>query len=127
MNRSISKEQTYREIERIFRTLLPQNGLAVREEQIALCYTMIGHPVSKQYRPLRCRRRDRQNLCLSDRLHFAEKIRAPCACRFPVRGGLHLQRRLAGRYHWRIHSIFIPDFSGEPHHLQAHPGNGAKR
>lgn len=41
MNRSISKEQTYREIERIFRTLLPQNGLAVREEQIALCYTMM--------------------------------------------------------------------------------------
>lgn len=41
MNGSISKEQTYREIERIFRTLLPQNGLAVREEQIALCYTMM--------------------------------------------------------------------------------------
>ena len=41
MNRSISKEQAYGEIERIFRTLLPQNGLAVREEQIALCYAMM--------------------------------------------------------------------------------------
>ncbi len=35
------KEQAHGEIERIFRILLPQNGLAVREEQIALCHTML--------------------------------------------------------------------------------------
>ena len=35
------KEQAHGEIERIFRILLPQNGLAVREEQIALCHSML--------------------------------------------------------------------------------------
>lgn len=35
------KEQAHGEIERIFRILLPQNGLAVREEQIALCHVML--------------------------------------------------------------------------------------
>ena len=35
------KEQAHGEIERIFRILLPQNGLAVREEQIALCHAML--------------------------------------------------------------------------------------
>ena len=40
MNNSL-KEQAHGEIERIFRILLPQNGLAVREEQIALCHAML--------------------------------------------------------------------------------------
>ena len=35
------KEQAHGEIERIFRILLPQNGLAVREEQVALCHAML--------------------------------------------------------------------------------------
>ena len=35
------REQAHGEIERIFRILMPQNGLAVREEQIALCHTML--------------------------------------------------------------------------------------
>ena len=35
------KEQAHGEIERIFRILLSQNGLAVREEQIALCHAML--------------------------------------------------------------------------------------
>ena len=35
------REQAHGEIERIFRFLMPQNGLAVREEQIALCHTML--------------------------------------------------------------------------------------
>ena len=34
------KEQAHGENERNFRTLLPQNGLAVREEQIALCHAL---------------------------------------------------------------------------------------
>ena len=37
------KEQAHGEIERIFRILLPQNGLAVREEQIALCHAGRHH------------------------------------------------------------------------------------
>lgn len=41
MNKPTLKEQAHGEIERIFRILLPQNGLAVREEQIALCHAML--------------------------------------------------------------------------------------
>ena len=40
MNQDL-KKQAHREIERIFRILLPQNGLAVREEQISLCHAML--------------------------------------------------------------------------------------
>ena len=46
MNKPTLKEQAHGEIEKIFRILLPQNGLAVREEQITLCHTMLdkeGH------------------------------------------------------------------------------------
>ena len=41
MNNPTLKEQAHGEIEKIFRILLPQNGLAVREEQITLCHTML--------------------------------------------------------------------------------------
>ncbi len=41
MNKPPLKEQAHGEIERIFRILLPQNGLAVREEQITLCQAML--------------------------------------------------------------------------------------
>ena len=41
MNHPSLKEQAHGEIERIFRILLPQNGLAVREEQVALCHAML--------------------------------------------------------------------------------------
>lgn len=41
MNTPSPKGQIHEEIEKIFRTLLPQNGLAVREEQVALCHIML--------------------------------------------------------------------------------------
>ena len=41
MNKPTLKEQANGEIEKIFRILLPQNGLAVREEQITLCHAML--------------------------------------------------------------------------------------
>lgn len=41
MNTPSLNGQTHEEIEKIFRTLLPQNGLAVREEQVALCHNML--------------------------------------------------------------------------------------
>lgn len=41
MNHPFLKEQAHGEVERIFRILLPQNGLAVREEQVALCHAML--------------------------------------------------------------------------------------
>ena len=41
MNDQRTPEQMHREVERIFRDLLPQNGRTVREEQIALCHTML--------------------------------------------------------------------------------------
>lgn len=36
------REQAHREVETIFRTLLPERGLAVREEQIRLCHEMLA-------------------------------------------------------------------------------------
>lgn len=41
MNTPSPKGQIHEEIEKIFRTLLPRNGLAVREEQVALCHIML--------------------------------------------------------------------------------------
>ena len=41
MNKPTLKEQAHGEIEKIFRILLPQNGLSVREEQITLCHAML--------------------------------------------------------------------------------------
>lgn len=40
MNKTL-KGQAHGEIEKIFQILLPQNGLTVREEQIALCHAML--------------------------------------------------------------------------------------
>lgn len=40
MNKAL-KGQAHGEIEKIFQILLPQNGLTVREEQIALCHAML--------------------------------------------------------------------------------------
>jgi ATP-dependent DNA helicase DinG len=36
------REQAHREVEEIFRTFLPERGLAVREEQIRLCHEMLS-------------------------------------------------------------------------------------
>ena len=36
-----SLERAHREVEHIFRDLLPQGGLSVREAQVALCHTMV--------------------------------------------------------------------------------------
>ena len=41
MNHQTKLEQAHGEVERIFRNLLPQNGMAVREEQISLCHAML--------------------------------------------------------------------------------------
>ena len=58
MNKSL-KEQAHGEIERIFRILLPQNGLAVREEQITLCHAMLD-TLLKTISLYATRRRDRK-------------------------------------------------------------------
>ena len=34
-------ERAHAEVERIFRVILPESGLTVREEQIALCHSML--------------------------------------------------------------------------------------
>ena len=41
MNHQTRLEQAHREAERIFRHLIPQHGMAVREEQISLCHAML--------------------------------------------------------------------------------------
>ena len=56
------KEQAHGEIERIFRILLPQNGLAVREEQIALCHTMLDTLLPVSYTHLDVYKRQVQSI-----------------------------------------------------------------
>lgn len=41
MEKTNNAQQAHAEVEHIFRAILPQNGLAVREEQIALCHHML--------------------------------------------------------------------------------------
>ena len=41
MNHQTKLEQAHGEVERIFRDLIPKNGMAVREEQISLCHAML--------------------------------------------------------------------------------------
>ena len=126
MNKSL-KEQAHGEIERIFRILLPQNGLAVREEQITLCHAMLdtllknnialcdaGVGIGKTYAYL--------TACI-----LLKKFAPHGPAGSHAGGGLHLQRCSAGRHHRGIYPVFIPDFSGEPHHSKTHPGDGAKR
>ncbi len=127
MNKPTLKEQAHGEIEKIFRILLPQNGLAVREEQITLCHAMLdtllknnialcdaGVGIGKTYAYL--------TACI-----LLKKVCPAWTCRFSAGGDFYLQRCLTGLYHRRIHSVFIPDFSGEPCYLQTHPGNRKKR
>ena len=42
MNHQTKLEQAHREAERIFRDLIPPNGMTVREEQISLCHAMLN-------------------------------------------------------------------------------------
>ena len=121
-----------------------KTGWQCGKNRSTLCHAMLDTLLQNRYRFMRRGCRDWKNLCLPDRLYFTEKVcpawacrfpagggfhlqRCPAwACRFPAGGGFHLQRCPAGRYHRGIHSIFVPDFSGEPHHSKAHPGDGAK-
>ena len=120
------KEQAHGEIERIFRILLPQNGLAVREEQIALCHAMLdtllhnkialcdaGVGIGKTYTYL--------TACI-----LLKKVLSIRACRFPAGGGLHLQCGPAGRHHRRVHPILIPHLFRKPYHPETHSGHGSQ-
>ena len=42
------QKRAHQEVEKIFRVLLPEQGLAVREEQIRLCHEMLVFPMQKQ-------------------------------------------------------------------------------
>lgn len=57
MEQRTSCEKAHAQAEYIFRALLPENGLVVREAQIALCHEMLPDPISeaekKEYPSLR--------------------------------------------------------------------------
>ena len=99
MNKPTLKEQAHGEIEKIFRILLPQNGLAVREEQITLCHAMLdtllknnialcdaGVGIGKTYAYL--------TACI-----LLKKFYPSGPGRLPAGGGLHLQCGPAGRHY----------------------------
>lgn len=114
MNNSL-KEQAHGEIERIFRILLPQNGLAVREEQITLCHAMLdtllknnialcdaGVGIGKTYAYL--------TACILLK-KFAPHGPAGSQPVVVSTSSVALQDAIIGEY-----IPFCPGFSGEPHY-----------
>ena len=106
MNNQQTSEQMHREVERIFRDLLPQNGRTVREEQIALCHAMLDTLLQNNI--LFCDAGTGIGKTDAYRLYF---IPAVPACKNPASSDLYLQRCLAGRYFENLSSLFIPRFS----------------
>ena len=103
-NRGVKPMQTYptgyaqshRMAEQIFREILPRHGMAVREEQIALCHEVLDTLYNKENFPVRSRRRHRQDACLSCRL--CSVADEPSRTDETAYRYLHFQRCLAGRY-----------------------------
>lgn len=98
MNTPSPKGQIHEEIEKIFRTLLPRNGLAVREEQVALCHIMLdallknnialcdaGVGIGKTYAYLTacilCGRHDHRHRSCRHRSHRDPAGQRPCDAR----------------------------------------------
>ena len=108
MNKSL-KEQAHGEIERIFRILLPQNGLAVREEQITLCHAMLDTLL-------------KNNIALCDAgVGIGKTYAYLTACillkKFAPHGPAGSQPVV----------VSTSSVAGEPHYSKTHPGDGAKR
>lgn len=127
MNTPSLKGQIHEEIEKIFRTLLPQNGLAVREEQIALCHIMLdallknsialcdaGVGIGKTY------------AYLTGCILLRKNAPHSAVGSLPVvvsTSSIALQDAIIEEYI----PFFIPHFSGESHHPEAHPSHRAQR
>ncbi len=123
MNTPPQKGQIHEEIEKIFQNpSAPRNGLAVREEQVCPSVTSCWMPCSKN------------NIALCDAgvgigktyayltgLHFTQKKRPHRAVGSPAGSGFHFQYSSARRHYWGVYPFFIPHFSGESHHSEAHP------
>lgn len=125
MNNSL-KEQAHGEIERIFRILLPQNGLAVREEQITLCHAMLdtllknnialcdaGVGIGKTYAYL--------TACILLK-KFAPHGPAGSQPVVVSTSSVALQDAIIGEY-----IPFCPGFFWRTALFKTHPGDGAKR
>ena len=61
------QKRAHGEVEQIFRELLPEAGLHVREEQIRLCHEMLDALMKNEI--TLCDAGHWKNLCLSDCLH----------------------------------------------------------
>ena len=122
------KEQAHGEIERIFRILLPQNGLAVREEQIALCHAMLdtllhnkialcdaGVGIGKTYAYL--------TACILLKKFYPS---GPAGSQPVVvsTSSVALQDAIIGEYLPFISRIFLEN--RKPYHPEAYPGYGSQ-
>ena len=126
MNKPTLKEQAHGEIERIFRILLPQNGLAVREEQITLCHAMLdtllknnialcdaGVGIGKTYAYL--------TACILLKKFAPMGLPVPSRWWFPPPALPFRTLSSGNTFH------FYPGFFWRTVYLKTHPGYGEKR
>ena len=120
------QKRAHQEVEKIFRVLFPEQGLAVREEQIRLCHEMLDTLLGEQ-------------IALCDAgVGIGKTYAYLVACVFHADragksvgtasgGGIHLQHRIAESHINRIYSLFVQGAAGARNHSVPASGSGAKR
>lgn len=133
MHRNEYRRMAHEEVEEIFREILPQAGMKVREEQITLCHQMLSQPVWKQDCIMRCSSRGRKDLCIPGSVHSFSKIQSIVIwIFFYVRSesaycDLNLKHCIAGSHPKRIYTFFITGFIEERNHICPYPSSHPKR
>lgn len=125
------QKRAHQEVEKIFRVLLPEQGLAVREEQIRLCHEMLdtllgerialcdaGVGIGKTYAYLVA--------CVLMRKYSILMERNSLPKQHPG-GSIHFQHCLAKSDLVRICSVFIKSFGRTGHYSDTTSGSGTER
>ena len=124
------QKRAHQEMEKIFRVLFPEQGLAVREEQIRLCHEMLDTLLEGQI--ALCRRGgDWKDLCLFGSLRIIAEIfhadRKGKSVGPAPGGGVYLKHRIAESHLDGVHSIFIQGAVGTRDDSVPSSGSGAER
>lgn len=129
------QKRAHQEVEKIFRVLFPEQGLAVREEQIRLCHEMLdtllgeqialcdaGVGIGKTYAYLVACVLLRKYSMLTGRGNSLEQRPVVVST-----SSIHLQYRIAESHINRIYSIFVQGAAGARNHSVPASGSGAER
>ena len=133
MHRNEYRRMAHEEVEEIFREILPQAGMKVREEQITLCHQMLSSlcgnkialcdaavGVGKTYAYLvACILFRKYSQLLSGYFSMCGAESAYC--------DLNLKHCIAGSHPKRIYTFFITGFIEERNHICPYPSSHPKR